>query len=46
VYISKGRLLDGHELTAVAVGQQKWGGSSPNVVDPGSVVVVDEDGTT
>ncbi len=44
VYISKGKLVDGHTLTASAIGRQAKVGSSPNAVDPDSVVILDSDG--
>ena len=44
VYISKGKLVDGHTLTASAMGKQAKVGSSANVVDPDSVVILDADG--
>ncbi len=44
VYLSKGILIEGHTLTAVARGEQVGMGSSKNSVDTESIDICDEDG--
>ena len=45
VYISLGKLVEGHTLQAEAVGSQAMVGSSPNMVNSHAVIILDQNGT-
>ncbi len=45
VYLTKGTLVEGHTLTAIAVGEQEGIGLTINPVDPATLQILSADGT-